>query len=65
MASTKNQAKKLHGRGNNNPHLAVVAQGADATRKGFSLHECPYQNPGFRASWLKGFAQGQQLSFDF
>ncbi|MBI6855933.1 CrpP family protein [Pseudomonas cichorii] len=52
-------------RRSNNPHISVRAAGAEAARKGCSLHECPYQHPAMRSSWLKGFAQGQQLAFDF
>ncbi|MEE5094983.1 CrpP family ICE-associated protein [Pseudomonas alliivorans] len=48
----------------NNPHHAVMLAGADAARKGIPLHECPYRHPAMRSSWLKGFAQAQQQSFD-
>ncbi|WP_420803518.1 CrpP family ICE-associated protein [Pseudomonas viridiflava] len=27
--------------------------------------ECAYRHPAMRASWLKGFAQEQQQSFEF
>lgn len=48
----------------NNPHRTVVAAGAEATRKGLPVHACPYRHTAMRASWLKGFAQAQQLSLD-
>lgn len=48
----------------NNPHRAVVSAGAEAARKGLPVHDCPYSHPAMRASWLKGFAQAQQLSLD-
>ncbi|RMO81496.1 hypothetical protein ALQ33_01165 [Pseudomonas syringae pv. philadelphi] len=49
----------------NNPHHAVMRAGADAARSGTPLHECPYRHPAMRASWLQGFAQAQQQSFNF
>ncbi|WP_258230411.1 CrpP family ICE-associated protein [Pseudomonas protegens] len=49
----------------NDPHSAVRAAGAEASRKGLAIHHCPYRHPAMRASWLKGFAQAQQLSLDF
>ncbi|MFA0921745.1 CrpP family ICE-associated protein [Pseudomonas tremae] len=49
----------------NNPHHAVRRARADAARSGLPLHACPYQHPAMRASWLKGFAQAQQQSFNF
>ena len=48
----------------NNPHRAVVSAGDEAARKGLPVHACPYSHPAMRASWLKGFAQAQQLSLD-
>ncbi|MCF4988749.1 CrpP family protein [Pseudomonas gessardii] len=48
----------------NNPHLTVFATGVTAARKGLRVYDCPYQHPAMRASWLKGFAQAQQLSLD-
>lgn len=48
----------------NNPHLTVFATGVAAVRKGLQVYDCPYQHPAMRASWLKGFAQAQQLSLD-
>ncbi|MEE4220252.1 CrpP family ICE-associated protein [Pseudomonas viridiflava] len=48
----------------NNPHHAVMLAGAEAARKGISLHECPYRHPAMLSSWLKGFAQEQQQSLD-
>nr|WP_197999082.1 CrpP family ICE-associated protein [Pseudomonas sp. G5001] len=48
----------------NNPHLTVLDTGAAAARKGLRVYDCPYQHPAMRASWLKGFAQAQQLSLD-
>jgi len=49
----------------NNPHHAVMLAGAQAARDSIPLHECPYRHPAMRASWLKGFAQEQQQSFEF
>jgi ribosome modulation factor len=49
----------------NNPHAAVQTAGAEAARKGLRVCSCPYRHPAMRASWLKGFAQEQQLSLDF
>lgn len=48
----------------NNPHLTVFATGAAAARKGLRVYDCPYHHPAMRASWLKGFAQEQQLTLD-
>lgn len=48
----------------NNPHRAMISAGAEAARKGLPVHACPYSHPAMRASWLKGFAQAQQLSLD-
>ncbi|WP_073168533.1 CrpP family ICE-associated protein [Pseudomonas asturiensis] len=49
----------------NNPHQAVMRAGAEAARNSIPVHECPYRHPAMRSSWLKGFAQEQQQSFDF
>ncbi|KWT08283.1 CrpP family ICE-associated protein [Pseudomonas amygdali] len=49
----------------NNPHQAIMPSGAEAAREGIPLNECPYRHPAMRASWLKGFAQEQQQSFNF
>ncbi|TVT84121.1 CrpP family protein [Pseudomonas sp. H3(2019)] len=49
----------------NNPHRAVEAAGAAAAQKGLQVCSCPYRHPAMLASWLKGFAQEQQLGFDF
>jgi ribosome modulation factor len=57
--------KKNDGRRSNNPHMAVSALGAEAARAGLPIHACPYRHPAMRASWIKGFAQEQQQSFDF
>ncbi|QQX62106.1 MULTISPECIES: CrpP family ICE-associated protein [Pseudomonas] len=48
----------------NNPHPAVEAAGAAAAQKGLRVCSCPYRHPAMKASWLKGFAQEQQLSLD-
>nr|WP_259111329.1 CrpP family ICE-associated protein [Pseudomonas sp. JUb42] len=57
--------KKNDGRRSNNPHVAVIALGAEAARAGLPIYACPYRHPAMRASWIKGFAQEQQQSFDF
>ncbi|MGY2182309.1 CrpP family ICE-associated protein [Pseudomonas agarici] len=50
----------------NNPHAVVhtAGAGAGAARKGLRVCSCPYHHPAMRASWLKGFAQAQQLTLD-
>nr|WP_159299226.1 CrpP family ICE-associated protein [Pseudomonas chlororaphis] len=48
----------------NNPHPAVEAAGAAAAQKGLRVCSCPYRHPAMKASWLKGFAQEQQLTLD-
>ncbi|MFJ5299239.1 CrpP family ICE-associated protein [Pseudomonas sp. NPDC088368] len=48
----------------NNAHASVRALGAKAARDGFPIHSCPYNHAAMRASWLKGFAQEQQLELD-
>ncbi|CAI8926286.1 CrpP family ICE-associated protein [Pseudomonas chlororaphis] len=59
------EAKKLLDRRHqNNPHPAVEAAGAAAAQKGLRVCSCPYRHPAMKASWLKGFAQEQQLSLD-
>jgi hypothetical protein len=52
-------------RSTNNPHAAISALGAEAARIEMPIHVCPYKHPAMRASWIKGFAQEQQQSFDF
>ncbi|MFJ3119591.1 CrpP family ICE-associated protein [Pseudomonas protegens] len=49
----------------NNPHAAVQTAGATAARKGLPVYSCPYHHPAMRASWLKGFAQEQQMGLHF
>ncbi|VXC24833.1 conserved hypothetical protein [Pseudomonas sp. 8Z] len=56
------EVKTLDRRQFNNPHHTVAAAGAEAARKGLPLHTCPYSHPAMRASWLKGFAQAQQMA---
>ncbi|WP_248916085.1 CrpP family ICE-associated protein [Pseudomonas moorei] len=46
----------------NNPHRAVEAAGVAAAQKGLRVWDCPYRHPAMKASWLKGFAQEQQLT---
>ena len=64
MAQTHPVVKPADRRQFNNPHAAVNIAGADAARKGLRVYDCPYHHPAMRASWLKGFAQEQQLSLD-
>ncbi|NMZ44161.1 ribosome modulation factor [Pseudomonas oryzihabitans] len=49
----------------NAPHARAMREGADAARAHAAVHLCPYRNPGLRTSWLRGYAQAQQQSFDF
>lgn len=53
--------RKADRRQYNNPHPAVKAAGVEAARKGLRVCDCPYSHPAMMASWLKGFAQEQQL----
>ncbi|MDO9345411.1 MAG: CrpP family ICE-associated protein [Pseudomonas sp.] len=48
----------------NNPHREVFSAGMTAARKGLRVYDCPYHHPAMRASWLKGFAQEQQLTLN-
>lgn len=65
MAQTSTPLKPVDRRKLNNPHEAVQAAGADAARKGLAVYTCPYRHPAMRASWLKGFAQEQQMDLFF
>jgi ribosome modulation factor len=56
---------KIDRRKHNNPHVAIAALGAQAAKSGMPIHACPYMHPAMRASWIKGFAQEQQQSFEF
>lgn len=61
MVEASTPLKSVDRRKLNNPHAAVQAAGAEAARKGLAVYTCPYSHPAMRASWLKGFAQEQQL----
>ncbi|MBA1256938.1 MAG: CrpP family ICE-associated protein [Pseudomonas oryzihabitans] len=41
------------------------ARGTEAARAQAAVHVCPYRHPGLRTSWLRGYAQAQQQTFDF
>ncbi|NWA25587.1 CrpP family protein [Pseudomonas gingeri] len=62
---TASAAKPLDRHRFNNPHAAIRAAGAEAARKGLRVFHCPYRHPAMQSSWLKGFAQEQQLGLDF
>lgn len=47
------------------PHARAMREGAQAARAHAAVHVCPYRHPGLRTSWLRGYAQAQQQSFDF
>ncbi|PAU63302.1 hypothetical protein BZL41_12520 [Pseudomonas sp. PIC25] len=64
MQDSTKPSKLMDRRHFNNPHPAVMAAGAEAARKGLPVYACPYSHPAMRASWIKGFAQAQQLSLD-
>ncbi|NWB94881.1 CrpP family protein [Pseudomonas gingeri] len=64
MEQTSTPSKSVDRRQFNNPHAAVHTAGAAAARKGLRVCSCPYHHPAMRASWLKGFAQAQQLTLD-
>ncbi|MFT0179916.1 Rmf/CrpP fold protein [Pseudomonas benzopyrenica] len=49
----------------NAPHARALREGAEAARTGAAIHACPYRSPALRTSWVKGYAQAQQQSFDF
>ncbi|WP_435874776.1 CrpP family ICE-associated protein [Pseudomonas chlororaphis] len=64
MENVTGAIKPLDRRHQNNPHPTVEAAGAAAAQKGLRVCSCPYRHPAMKASWLKGFAQEQQLSLD-
>ncbi|WP_081883295.1 CrpP family ICE-associated protein [Pseudomonas sp. BRG-100] len=64
MAQSRTSLKPADRRQFNNPHTAVQTAGADAARKGLRVYDCPYHHPAMRTSWLKGFAQEQQLTLN-
>lgn len=64
MTDKSPATKPVDKRQSNNPHSTIAAAGAEAARKGLPVHTCPYSHPAMRASWIKGFAQEQQLSLD-
>ncbi|QHC91332.1 CrpP family ICE-associated protein [Pseudomonas chlororaphis] len=64
MENATEAKKPLDRRRQNNPHPAVEAAGAAAAQKGLRVCSCPYRHPAMKASWLKGFAQEQQLTLD-
>ena len=52
-------------RARNAPHARAMREGIEAARAQAAVHVCPYRHPGLRTSWLRGYAQAQQQSFDF
>ncbi|WP_208695058.1 CrpP family ICE-associated protein [Pseudomonas oryzihabitans] len=55
----------MEGRSGANAHRSASRAGEAAGLAKAGVHTCPYQHPAFRSSWLKGYAQAQQQSFDF
>nr|WP_260983957.1 CrpP family ICE-associated protein [Pseudomonas oryzihabitans] len=55
----------MDGRSGANAHRSAMRAGEAAGLARAGVHTCPYQHPAFRSSWLKGYAQAQQQSFDF
>ena len=53
------------GRAGADGHGSAGLAGEAAGLAKAGVHTCPYQHPAFRSSWLKGYAQAQQQSFDF
>ena len=66
MASkTQPRVTSMEGRSGANAHRSASRAGEAAGLAKAGVHTCPYQHPAFRSSWLKGYAQAQQQSFDF
>jgi ribosome modulation factor len=45
-------------------HAVVYQAGAEAAQRGDGLHTCPYKGAAFRATWLRGYQEAQQLTLN-